>query len=223
MKYYLTILYTIMFLILCQYALASDELRSDHQEFSTVQSRKIIGQLEAEGFTYTYEIAQRQLLEENNEHSYGIITMRDSNNNETIREEISGLNPSPGLCGKFPLLSRWPYKTPHSNKKHWLVTICASDVGHNVTLKIFHKDNKLRQVRSTELNFDNSNVIFGKRGFSKNYVAEIAYRTGTSFANQYCFKLYTLQIDQDLSGNQQFSFLPLFEQRVEKIYLRSYA
>ena len=90
-----------------------------------VNAGKAKQQIEAEGYTYTYEAVPTPSEDKTETYYVGRITIQDEDNN-VFYNEITGLDPRPGECGNFPMMSSLPIKTPLDNDTRWVVVFCGS-------------------------------------------------------------------------------------------------
>lgn len=181
-------------------------------------------QVKAEEYTYSYDIVTSPSSEDKSEIIYkGKITI-NNRNGENIYEEITGLDPRLGMCGRFPMLSKLPLKVPgikeSTYEKKWLVVFCGSSAGHHQTLKIFIRDLAFDQIKSATLDYGDTipNLALNNKGSS--YIAKVYRRILFPKSNsglQNCLLFYKLHLDHNL-----FSFIPAFEKEITNLYSDNY-
>jgi len=176
-------------------------------------------EIESEGYKYTYEAvpfeAEQSLYK-------GKITIRNSNN-AVIYQEILDLQP--GMCGKFPTISKFSFKLPSykliggdPNTERWMVTICGSLTGKHKTLKVFFKDPI--SFKSTSLHFEDSSPNLSDIDGDGSYEAQVYRRVffdGVGYGVIHYLTIYNLNIDSSI-----FGFSPRFDSKMMHKYFEYY-
>jgi hypothetical protein len=219
-KKYLLLAFAVLLFSL--FATSYSETAEIQKKIKQKQNKTYKAEIEADGYKYRYEAVPRLLPEDPKEIFFDSkITIRGADGT-VFYQETTSLDYR--MCGKFPVLSKLPFKVPNhipieGDIQKWLVVVCGDygGGGRHVMLKIFFKDLILK---STTLHFESTTPNLSDIDGDGFYEAQVYRRVlfpETKSGLQSYLTVYKLRIDDTL-----FSFIPVFGPDLAKPYLDYY-
>jgi len=193
-------------------------------EIKQIDDKPYRGEIEADGYTYTYEAIPTPIQESRVEMFYqGKITIRGPDK-RVVYQEITPFQP--GMCSGFPKISKLSVKNlpvykllgGEPGKERWLVIICGSYTGRHQTMKVFFKDPI--SLKSTSLHFEDTTPNLSDIDGDGLYEAQVSRRVlfdDIGYGVLPYLTVYKLNIDNNL-----FGFIPYFGNKIIKHYFDYY-